>query len=188
MVKQQDIIYVPLSFEQFLIVEKEAKKLELGGKSAIRDNRQDRMRNIRNDQIIGQCGEMALSLYLTGKIDKYIERRNELNKTLWKGDGGSDFPNLKVDIKSSRKNDRLDYLDHNFLLKPKEYHLDTVYIQSLVKVTGVTALVVLVGWIKACMLPPKPREEGMFSGSYVVPCYDLNPLPPLLWVFDESNN
>lgn len=182
MVTDKDILYFTFEGDRYLRIREMAKKAEIGGNSEVR-TRDERMRKLAEDQVIGQCGEAALSMYVTGSLDKYLERREEINKNPYVGDNGFDFPFLRVDVKSSRRHDSLSLTSHNLILRPKEIKPDITYIQALVKNTGFSAIVYFIGWATSGMLPKTMREEGIFAGAYVLPCHDLNPLPPLNWVF-----
>lgn len=145
-----------------------AEECWLGGKSHVRTG--DRVSHGPEDQFVGQLGEFALARFL-GKPEVYFERRAEINKNPWMGDGGSDFPGAQIDVKTSLMRSRRSPMKYNLVVRPRERHEDNIYVFALVtKLDFVESKVVLVGYAHDRELPDTPDESGVFAGAYRMPC------------------
>jgi hypothetical protein len=94
-----------------------AKRAEIGGKSQIRQ-RSSRQHNLAEDQLVGQLGELAASIALTGNEDAYVQHRQERNKNPHLGDDGTDIKSL--DVKASRMRYGQDPTAYNLVVRPAE--------------------------------------------------------------------
>lgn len=181
MISIEDIVTINISASEMSFVKKMALKAELGGQSSIRD-REDRIKSLEIDQLVGQIGTYAGSKFLLGDTKDYRVSRWYANQNKWSGDAGSDITGANVDFKTSlvRKKER-DILDYRLLVRPKEYHENWVYILNLVtSLNADHAEVKIVGWASSRMLPPIARD-GLFAGAHVLSAKELNPIPPYCW-------
>lgn len=163
------------------LIKSNARKAEIGGMSHVRKG-DDRALNLEDDQVIGQIGNLALSLYFTGdnrlyKIARYVANRNPLV-----GDHGEDLIGSNLDVKASLMRRSQDPMTYHLLVRPWERHEDWTYILALVEpvVDGATD-VHLVGWASDNMLPDEPSMDNRFKGAYCMKATDLVPLPPVMW-------
>lgn len=176
MVTHRDLVHMRLDGEAMEVVRRMAQKAEIGGKSRVRESTA-RQASLANDQLIGQCGEAAVCLYLTGSLSAYIERREAINATPLVGDNGSDIPGSRIDVKASALHTSRPILQHRLAVRPAEKRVDSVYVQCLCDVFPDWTYVVLVGWATADMLPEGPEESGVFAGAHILSCEQLLPLP-----------
>lgn len=173
-------VTVELSAEHLKLAAGMALKACIGGESAVRGD--DRMTKLSEDQIIGQCGQLALSLYWFGNALPYLAAREKANANPTVGDGGADILGTNLDVKTSKMRASEDPLAYRLLVRPRERHTGNIYILGLIpKLKKVGTLVHLVGWLEDRELPTDPSDLGTFSGAYVVPATELHPLPPLRW-------
>lgn len=149
----------------------------LGGKSHVRD--EDRALYGIDDQLVGQLGEYSLAKYL-GNPKAYFQRREEINQNPWQGDGGSDFPGLQVDVKTSLMRRQRNVLKYNLVVRPKERHKHNIYVLALVKEIWVDKPeVILVGWARDDELPDETDQQGVFAGAYRLPATSLHDMREL---------
>ena len=179
-----DVIWIKIDSSAFSLCAKEAKAAELGGTSQLRTT--DRMNKLRQDQLVGQLGCCALSLYQTGGIEQYRLSRWFVNLDASRGDGGSDFPGSNIDVKTSRLRadwNIEDILDLNLLVRPAERHAKNVYILTVAvpPINGENWYVGLIGWATNSDLPTQPSVNEKFNGAFHIPAYRLKPLMPLRW-------
>ena len=164
-----------------------AQRAVIGGKSNIREGK-DRTKNIEMDQLVGQLGEFALSMYLTGSSIEYMRQRAVANTYPDLGDNGQDIFGLNIDVKTSAMRNRPSPLDYTLAVRPTEIHSNWCYVLALVQPNGTNGLVPsmpvrvrLVGWLSTEELPKTIENHGMFKGAYVVMAQHLHPLPNLEW-------
>jgi hypothetical protein len=156
----------------------------IGGKSQIRGK--DRKKNLKIDQLVGQVGQYAGSLWLFGSPDPYLQSRWVANQNPTTGDGGSDFIGSNIDFKASLvRNSSRDLLSYRLAVRPRERHDDWIYVLVLVtklkKPNPVEAC--LIGWASDSMLPSHADTAGVFTGAFTLRAADLHPLPPLRWLW-----
>jgi hypothetical protein len=165
-----------------------ARKACLGGRSAVRGS--DRLRELMVDQLVGQFGQAALSLYQTGSLQAYREARATANADPLRGDGGCDLPGLATDIKTSLMRSQRDLLAYNLLVRPRELHQGHTYILGLVRNPEWSGGsfrelrevgVVLIGWATAEMLASRLEMGGLFAGAHVIPAEELREMMPVRW-------
>jgi hypothetical protein len=170
---------------------KNAQQAEIGGKSQIFDNKEERTKNLKLNQITGQFGEAAGCewFFRKGGYDKYLEVRNEKNKNKFSGDNGCDIPNLPIDIKGTRVGLKieqgvsrvdLDSPDFVMAVRPKERHKGHIYVQATVGYNADSledCAVYLTGWAKESDLPKEPAQSGLYKGAYCLPFTSLRPMP-----------
>lgn len=170
----------------------QAERAEVGGRSNIR-NGDERAAQLKMDQIIGQLGEYALSMYLTGSPIEYLRQRTIANMYPDIGDSGQDIFGLNLDVKTSimRRPDK-PALQYTLAVRPREMHKDWCYVLALVMPNGHSGLsraipvrVFLVGWLNGNELPETPDEHGTFSGAHTVAAIHLHPLPNLNWLWSD---
>lgn len=155
-----------------------AEKCWLNGKSHVRSSESRSSFGVE-DQIVGQLGELALARFL-GKPETYFERRALINENPWQGDGGSDFPGLQVDVKTSLMRRVRSPLSYNLVVRPRERHEDNLYVFALVPSLGAwDCRVLLVGYATDADLPVHPESEGVFAGAHRLPARGLRDLGEL---------
>lgn len=133
------------------------------------------------DQLLGQLGQYALSVYLTGNDLAYRKARCKANQSPLKGDGGFDILGLKVDVKTSRMRYSQDALAYQLIVPPSERHPDWTYVLALIP-KDCNNRVYLVGWLRDCDFTPAPNGTGSKTGKFVRDACELSPLPPLQWL------
>ena len=157
-----------------------AKFACIGGVSRVRSGN-SRQNNLKEDQMIGQIGELCLSLYYDNSLVGYISARKSKNKNPTLGDKGSDLPGILVDVKTSWKTPSRAFLDHRLAVRPDERHVNCIYILALTDINNIkideSCKCVFVGWLPDSGLPDKPHLSGEFRGAYLVNGSDLNPMP-----------
>ena len=162
-----------------------AEKAETGGRSNIhKGNTEERMARIKVDQQIGQLGTLAMLIWQLGPERgeaEYVAGRLAIELDPKKGDGGSDITGGNEDAKATlrRRPDKPLY-DYNLVVRPREQHEGTVYVQCLVEPDMRT--VNLLGWA-TCeeLLARNYREPERFGDAAVFPARELHPLPPFRW-------
>ena len=168
-----------------------AKSTAWGGKSSIRENRQD---TLRIDQVIGHLGEYAGSVYLTGHPQEYYKSQlfsQELHKYDAKlGDGGQDIIGLNLDFKTSKQYEDRSPLEHLLPVRPNELRKNWVYMLMIVMnnngheldISGQAAIdISIVGWASSDMLPKQTTKSGTFKGAYCLPAKKLIQPMPIKW-------
>lgn len=176
MIDNADIVTLDLAPEHIELILHHADKASLGGVSRIRGEA-DRSENLSDDQIIGQIGHLSASLYLFDSVDPYVRAREQANANPHQGDDGSDFPDLPgIDVKTSFMRYQRAVLDYNCLVRPRERHTGTIYVQCLVEDRGDAFVNHLMGWCGEEHLPRYTTYGGAFHGAYVKPIRELFPI------------
>lgn len=97
---------------------------EIGGKSAVRKNINDRKGSLSEDQLIGQLAEAALHKYWYGHLLEYSRSRWFRNQVPNIGDGGIDIPPLNIDVKGSKiRDDNKPIISYNLLVRQYEWQM-----------------------------------------------------------------
>jgi len=167
----------------------QAKLAEIGGQSHVRKSK-DRQGILKVDQIVGQFGQYALSIYLFGRPDQYYTQRMVANLHPEVGDQGQDIVGLNVDCKTSLMRNSKNPMDYHLLVRPKEKHPGWCYFHALVLPNGESSLdpkknllIRLTGWANENELPKAPETDGIFKGAYKLEVAKLNPLPNMMWAW-----
>lgn len=177
---------IHLRSDELRLIEHFAEQAAVGGTSHVRGA--DRGDKLRDDQLVGQLGECALSRYLSGSSVLYTLTRTRRNLEPHLGDDGGDLIGSNVDVKTSVMRYSPEPLHYRLLVRPAELHPDTVYVLALVYPDWrTTGEVTLVGWATREDLPDRPEPEGPFRGAYVLPAPYLQPLLPLRWTPTSSD-
>lgn len=183
-VTERDILTYIIPKSGVVRVRKNAEAACIGGRSNVRGS--DRQEALSEDQIVGQAGQYAGSLWLYGNIVPYLNSRWVANQNPTKGDGGCDLIGTNIDFKTSRVRSRSrDLLSYRLAVRPRELYDDWTYVLALVtRLEDASPIEVkLIGWASTKMLPSEPEVSGVFFGAFTVRGADLCPLPPLrhLW-------
>ena len=153
MISESQIQAMALSDYEFRICKEHAAKANIRGKSHVDPDRTHQL----DYQLTGQLCEAAAYMWYTGRFDIYDQRRLEINKTPFRGDGGVDFVDRhdrSVDTKGSLVRSQRDLLAHNLWVRKAELKADR-YILALIRPSD-WKLVFLVGWAPSRML----RRQG----------------------------
>lgn len=180
-----DVVTLPLSAADVAVARRHTTHSSFGGRSAVRPERGD---TCVADNLVGHLGQIALHWYLYGSLERYELGRWLQNQFPTTGDGGSDVPGLRLDVKTSLMRTQQPLLRHRLLVRPAERHPDTVYVLALVTKVEQLPLVHLVGWARDSMLPAEPAPTGVFQGAYVLPATELHPLMPLNYAWITCAN
>lgn len=163
-----------------------AKFAEIGGGSQVRTD--NRASSLTMDQIVGQLGQYALSIYLFGTPAQYYTQRMSANINPKIGDNGQDILGANLDVKTSLMRDSQYTASYRLAIRPKERHDGHVYYLALVKPNGDSSLkmdepilVYIVGWASDNDLPDKPDDDGVFKGAYTLKADKLNVPAPIQW-------
>jgi hypothetical protein len=160
------------------LLRENVEKACLGGATSIRGEAWswERVFNLPNDQLVGQLGECALSLFLTGSSDAYFEARRQKNRFPWSGDGGSDLPGRKVDVKTSLVRSARPVGGFRLFVRPVELHDDTTYILALARPAwNGSMLVSMEGWANSGDLE-RTTFRGRDDVVYALPSERLRPM------------
>lgn len=176
-----------LNNDKIALCAKYAKTCCMGGPGWIRSN-VERKPKRRKDNIIGQMGTLAGSIFLYGEdkgTEEYIKARIKADKNPYEGDGGRDLPDLDIDIKCSHMMNT-DPLSYNFLIRPQERHENWIYIQTLAQqITKQLLFVHIMGWIRDEDVPSTVVTGGKLKGAYLVPIPQLKKFPKSKGLFEE---
>jgi len=172
MVRRRDVVKIDVT-PHLSLIRANARLAELGCTSHVR-GREDRIPRLAEDQFVGQVGECALSVWLTGSADAYRRSRERANADPYVGDDGSDLPGSRIDVKTSRWRTRLLLLSHHLLVREAERHEGTTYVLALARIDDQAATCHLVGWTRD--LPEQPSQDHRFAGAYAVPGRALAPM------------
>lgn len=82
------------------------------------------------DNLMGCMGELVVSRHITGTSRHYYEHIEKTGSKL-EGDGGTDIPEARVDIKTSLMRHGPDPLRYTLVVRPQWLVADTVYILNL---------------------------------------------------------
>lgn len=177
MIGHKQIIVVPFTDAQVRAVEENAKAASLGGMSNIRES-DDRKRALWEDQLAGQLGEAAGSIYTYGSIEPYQRVRDIRNANPHAGDDGCDIEGKPIDVKTSNMRGPADPLSYRLCVRPRERKPNWWYMLALVP-PGFDDLryVLLMGFVSTGELPTEPEKEGVLKGAYVLRASQLRPLP-----------
>lgn len=187
MVNREQIVEMWLNVAEINYCVQQAKFAEIGGHSNIRSG-EDRANKLGIDQLVGQIGQYALSIYLFGEPGQYYIQRMAANLQPTIGDQGQDILGLNVDCKTSLKRNNKDPLTYRLLVRPQERHANWCYILALVhpndqkKILLTEPIMIqLVGWASDGELPVDCEVSGPFKGAHILKAPHLNPLPNMMW-------
>jgi hypothetical protein len=157
-----------------------AKTKMLGFSSNVRDK--IKRKQLWEDQLVGYMGQMIVVQHLTGSNELFYRDVEELGSSPV-GDGGSDVLGARVDVKTSLMRHSPDWHKYNLLVRPKEFHADTVYVQNLVySYSDEGAFGVIVGWLYADEIRGRcVKNEKRFGDAYCVPVTNLHPFMNCRW-------
>lgn len=179
------MIGIRLSREQVRYAHDRSGAACLGGVSRVR-TLGTRRATVGIDNLVGQLGTMAYSLYQFGSVVPYAQARDTADADPTRGDGGRDFDRLAVDVKASFMRPGLSPTKYRLAVRPAERHAGSVYVLAIVERppngsvhdgVGVT----LVGWWPDGGFQGPPEPSGTFEGAYTVRGDRLRKLPPWRW-------
>lgn len=173
-----DVVSYAIVESELRVIERYARAAELGGRSHVRKP-DERCASLRTDQLVGQLCTFAGTMYLTGKCEMYALARDRANANPYVGDGGTDIPGYRIDIKGSLMRRSPDPMTYRLLVRPRERHADTTYILALASSVVMPITVHLVGWLSDEEIERPPEWTGIFSGAHVVPASQLHPMSSL---------
>lgn len=184
------MIPIFISNSELKMLKHMADKASIGGISRIR-NKEDRLKELTMDQLIGQLGTYAFLKYWTGRAFcyEYLISRYYANLHPDQGDGGSDVPAANIDVKTSYMRASDDPSKYRLLVRPSEKKNDWIYVLALVEknnapITEWTeSKVALVGWATSDMLPSETASSGIFSGAFVLDAIHLQQLMPIKYLW-----
>jgi hypothetical protein len=134
------------------------------------------------NQLVGYMGQMKVIEHLTGTNLLFYQDVEELGSKPV-GDGGSDIPGGRLDVKTTLMRNSPNWGTYHLLVRPKEFHEDTVYVQCLVSsYSSSGAKGMIVGWLYSdeirgrCM-----KDEKRFGDAYCVPVTNLHPFMNCRW-------
>ena len=183
------MITIRLNKNEIDFIKTLSKDAEIGGASNVYRDHDTRMNQLSEDQLFGQLGEAALHKYWYGHLLEYSRSRWYRNRVPYIGDNGHDLMPFNIDVKCSKiRNQRLDFLGYNLIVRPNERHDGWVYVLALGELHDEnSAFIHLMGWASDDMLPHHPEDTGIFSGAFVLPCKSLKELMPLktFWVMNS---
>ena len=162
-----------------------AKNAETGGRSNIyKGDKATRDAMTQEQQRTGQLGTLAMLIWQLGPERgeaEYRTGREAIDANPTKGDGGSDITGGNEDAKATlrRRPDKPLY-DYNLVVRPREQHAGTVYVQCIVELDMRT--VHLLGWATCEELQARDlHDKTRFGDAALLPARELHPLPPFRW-------
>lgn len=194
MIKRENIVVIELNKEQLDECRQRARNAEIGGRSRIYQDHNERMNHLGEDQFLGQVGQMCLSIHLTGDVLSYREARDKADANPTAGDGGEDLVGVLTDIKCSRMRSKARRMgDYSLVVPPREFHEGFMYILALVSYDGdhneLTALKVnLVGWNNSDELERVDDWLG-HGAKYTKTARELHPLSSIIapdWLEEDE--
>lgn len=175
------ILTMHLPEADFRFAQRHAALAAVGGVSRIHDA-DERQKQLMEDQIVGQLGQIALHRYLFGHAQGYAISRYYQNKFPTTGDSGEDIPGANVDVKTSVMRYSQDPLRYNLFVRERERHEGHVYILALLETNWrMNRLVYLVGWVKNDELVAMPGNGPQDDDRYGRSAKELHPLPPIAY-------
>lgn len=149
-----NVVRVDFNSTEVKACQDQARTLEFGGVSFSRKSPGERQATLREDQVVGQLGELALFVWAYGKsrgLQEYLKTQESKRGRGHRGDGGQDILGHKVDIKSSLVRNNKDIFTYNLLVASREFHPGWWFVQGLVweYIPDVSATVAVMGWAKA---------------------------------------
>ncbi len=188
MIHQHDIRTVSILPWEMNLVRTMAATWDYPGRSNIRQG-DDRAGTLSTDALVGQIGTYGglKLLYGAAAIKEYLTTRWHANRHKFQGDGGSDVDALNLDFKASLRRDvSKSLLSYSLAVRPRERYDGWVYALALVDLLPEDRAVVhVIGWASADMLPKEPATDGPLAGAFVLPARELHPLPPFRWLYFE---
>jgi hypothetical protein len=190
MISSNDIITFWLTPEEEERVTFHASQCTLGGRSNIRGTN-DRQNNLNEDQLYGQCCELAGWMSFYGREDGlflYNASREIRNADPWASDNGNDIDvegiTTPIDVKGSHMRYSEDPLFYNLVYPTKEHNDETLYILSLARhdteTMGVPRCVAhVVGFVVGHDMPPAKDFKG-FGIRRWIPATRLCPMSELV--------
>jgi len=159
-----------------------AKMKMLGLSSNIDNDNVPQGKKLWENQLIGYMGQMKVIEHLTGTNLLFYQDVEELGSKPV-GDGGSDIPGGRLDVKTTLMRYGPNWNTYHLLVRPREFHEDTVYVQCLVSsYSDKGAKGMIVGWLYSWqveeMNTPNP---GKFGDAYCVNVKHLNPFMDCRW-------
>lgn len=141
------------------------------GRSRIRTNTAEREKHVWNDSLVGITGECAMSLYLFGNIQPFLAAREQADNNTLRGDGGSDFLEIKLDVKSSAiRHKHLSLSSYHLYVPPQELH-KVDYALCLVDLPNT---IYLIGWTDYDSLVNTKGTNKKFPGFCCIQGKELN--------------
>lgn len=174
-------VTIPLTELHHALASRMAKQCALGGVSRVRAGAA-RRESLEQDQLVGQLGQLAMSIYLYGHAQPYVLSRHVQNQHPHLGDNGIDLLGTNLDVKTSLMRASPSVLKYNLVVRPAEKHASRVY--ALALIPEALDQVHLVGWATTEELPTEVAQSGPFFGAYVVSAQSLNAFAPIRHKFD----
>lgn len=173
-------ITIAVTEEMLRTAQHHGRLAQIGGRSEVFPDHEERMDRLAMDQVVGQLGQMALAIWKDGHLGAYHEQRAIADADPTSGDGGSDIVGCNVDVKASLMRASPDPMAYRLAVRPAEMHSGWVYVLALVR--PMLTHVELVGWATSEDLERvEPTTDGPFSGARCIPAPSLRPLMPMRW-------
>lgn len=136
---------------------------------------EDREARLREDQYVGQLGELALHMVVLGVgpgRQAYTARRSIQDRQPYTGDNGYDMDAYPYDVKTSLMRRSHDPLTYTLIVRPREWHPSTIYVLALVDKGDHRTTVHLPGYARGDEL----AQGGRFGDAYTLPASSLHPV------------
>lgn len=162
--------------DEFDLIRAEARlSARWDGGSNIRD-RESKVSLLDVDNVVGQIGEWALSLALTGSADAWLRTRAKRARKPWEGDGGEDLDGLRWDVKSSLMRYAQDPYRYRLFVRSRELRDGWKY--ALALVSNDWRSVWLPGYATSDEVREGPRAwNGSQAGPHEIEVAKLHPMP-----------
>jgi hypothetical protein len=143
------------------------------------------MERLYEDQMTGQLCHAAVSEYLFGSFEPWIEQRKQADANPTKGDGGTDFLGWPLDVKGSRMRRSPEPNEYHLIVRPAELHDDVWYILALVAANA-SDVVYLAGVASGYTIRKTPtKTSGPFVGAYAIAAPELSAIE-LIWSVEKT--
>jgi rubredoxin len=161
---QPRVLVTRLGHREIALVKKHLPgALVPGGRSrGIRGS--DRENTRSEDNFVGQLGECAGSILVTGDTKGYERHRAQQEKNTSVSSGPSDLDTHNVDFKVSKwRYHHDDPLRHHLYVRQRERHPGLYYVLGLARWGEDSAEVHWLGWCHESSLPNDPDADGRFA-------------------------
>lgn len=176
-------LYVELTQEQIDFARVMAESAAIGGHSHVHCAPNQRQRQLGEDQVTGQLGQIAGCVWARGGIDEYAVAR--AYATVY---SGSPHPTpirgSNVGVKGSLIRGTQGLWQYRLPVRPGDIRRDSVYVLALVPPDSFMKqhpVVLLVGWATTDEFPDEVESGGPCEGAYVRHVPQLHSLPPFRW-------
>lgn len=180
MIKENNLVRWTIQGDTMCVMQEHARMKCLGLGSRIR-GRKFTKEELFEWQLIGVLCTYAGIRLITGSDELYHQHMRETGSNPV-GDGGTDIPGARVDIKGSLMRRSKNPLSYRLLIRPREFHENTTYILALVdEMAPSGANGYIVGFMDSSEILDVSVTDPTFGDARVVAANLLNPVMNCRW-------